>query len=166
MFKKESVSMKRRVFLLATLVLLGVKSSGSGLPNHRVLVATLEHLFPTTSRFVGARALGFWGYLQFVMRHPSFSREDVHFLFEGAKRLAREYPLFLIYAPPQKEMVLRRFEETLEGQEWLSQLLYYGLEAMLGDPIYGGNTKMQGWRNFAHTPPQPMAKTPFGKACG
>ncbi|MBN2825676.1 MAG: gluconate 2-dehydrogenase subunit 3 family protein [Campylobacterales bacterium] len=156
--------MKRRVFLLFTFVLLIGKSFGKGLHESKIVMAVLYHLFPTTPKYSGAKAFGIVEYLRFITRHPSFSAEDLRFLFDGAAKLQQSYPPFLLYPSQQKENALRAFEKTPLGNAWLTKLLYYGLEAMLGDPIYGGNKDRQGWKNFNLTPPQPTAKTPFGKA--
>jgi len=161
--QKEFVSMKRRVFLLFTLLVLTTKSFAKGLHENKIIVAVLEHLLPATPKYSGAKAFGIAKYLRFVTTHPSFNAQDLRFLFDGATKLEQTYPPFLLYTPAQKENALRAFEATSIGQKWLALLLYYGLEAMLGDPIYGGNKNMQGWKNFNISPPKPMAKTPFGK---
>ena len=62
-----------------------------------------------------------------------------------------------------KERVLRRFESSKLGRNWLSTIMYYAIEAMLGDPIYKGNKDMLGWKNIDHSAPVPTAKRAFGK---
>jgi hypothetical protein len=45
-------------------------------------------------------------------------------------------------------------------EKWLSRLIYYTIEAMFSDPIYGGNTYELGWTSTLHTTgnPRPMKK--------
>jgi gluconate 2-dehydrogenase gamma chain len=52
---------------------------------------------------------------------------------------------------------LRRFETN--GKQWISTILRYILEALLTDPIYGGNPNAIGWKWLDHQPgfPRPPA---------
>ncbi len=59
----------------------------------------------------------------------------------------------------QREALLRRIEQSRAGGNWLSLLLTYLLEALLADPVYGGNPDAIGWRWLEHQPgfPTPPA---------
>ncbi len=63
----------------------------------------------------------------------------------------------------KKEKLLKEFEQTHLGQNWLSILMYYGFEAMLSDPIYGGNHNKQGWNALNHNAGIPRPKKIYGK---
>ncbi len=52
----------------------------------------------------------------------------------------------------QKETVLRDFEKTPGGDRFLGKIMEYLIEALLGDPVYGGNTDDIGWRWLNHDP--------------
>ena len=43
-------------------------------------------------------------------------------------------------------------DETRWGRAWLSLLLYYIFEALLSDPVYGGNPDGIGWQWLEHQP--------------
>jgi gluconate 2-dehydrogenase gamma chain len=53
---------------------------------------------------------------------------------------------------------------TRWGRAWLSLLLYYIFEALLSDPVYGGNPGEIGWRWLEHQPgfPRPPADKIYG----
>ena len=158
--------MKRRSFLVFCTALFAVKLFAKGKNeqnNMEIIKSAMKHMFPTTKRYKGAREFKAFRFLLFVSTHPTFEKKDFKLLMEGAEELQQRYPGFAAFDPSQKEKSLREFETTLFGQNWLSLVLYYGLEAMLGDPVYGGNDKLCGWKNFDHTSPKPTAAKPFGK---
>ena len=55
----------------------------------------------------------------------------------------------------QRESVLRIIEQSEAGRNWLSLLLTYLLEALLADPVYGGNPDGLGWKWLEHQPGYP-----------
>jgi gluconate 2-dehydrogenase gamma chain len=50
---------------------------------------------------------------------------------------------------------LREIEQSRAGRNWLSLLLTYLLEALLADPVYGGNPDGIGWTWLEHQPGYP-----------
>ena len=54
---------------------------------------------------------------------------------------------------------MRQIEQSRAGRNWLSLLLTYVLEALLADPVYGGNPDGIGWQWLEHQPgyPRPPA---------
>ena len=52
----------------------------------------------------------------------------------------------------EQETVLRQIEQSKAGRNWLSLLLTYLLEALLADPVYGGNPGGIGWQWLEHQP--------------
>lgn len=157
--------MKRRTFILFTILVSLTKSVANSKNQNELLLIkdVLKHLFPTTSKYNGADRFGAFEFLIFVSKHPSFDKNDFEFLLRGARKLYSFEKDFLSLNSKEKEKVLREFEKLTIGQNWLSTLLNYGLEAMLADPIYKGNKNMLGWKNIAHTPPIPTATKPFGE---
>lgn len=156
--------MKRRTFLLFTLFSsysLGFAKSSQN--EIEVLKITLNHLFPTTKKYNGAKKFGAFEYLLKASKHKSFDKSDMRFLLEGTSEILKLDPNFINSSKMKKEKILRKFEKTTFGENVLSLLLYYGFEAMLSDPIYGGNKHMSGWQNIKHTPPTPMARRTYGK---
>lgn len=157
--------MKRRTFLLFALFMVVTRSIASPKSKNELLLIkdVLNHLFPSTSKYNGAKKFGAYSFLLYVSKHPTFNKDDLEFLLRGAKKLFEQEKNFLSLNSKQKENTLREFEKLTLGQNWLSTLLNYGLESMLGDPIYRGNKKNIGWKNIAHTPPIPTATKPFGE---
>jgi len=158
--------MKRRTFILFTLLAFMTKSfaSGKNTNTFKVIKDVYNHLFPTTKNYYGASIFGAFEFLITISKHQSFDTTDLKFIINGAEKLLELDKNFLSLNSTQKEKVLREFENTNFGQNWLSTLLYYGFEAMLGDPIYKGNKDMTGWKNINHTAPTPTASYPFGKS--
>lgn len=158
--------MKRRTFLIFTLILgcsklfAGNKAKQSRL---EYINSILNHMFPTTAEFNGFDKINGIKFFIYVIKHPTFNKDDLNFLMDGVDRFIFDHPDFIQLSNTGKEKALREFENTTYGQNWLSTLLYYGLEAMLGDPIYGGNKNFSGWKNFNHTIPKPTAHKPFGE---
>jgi hypothetical protein len=71
-------------------------------------------------------------------------------------------PNYLHLPHTKKEILLRKFEQRRFGQNWLSTLMTYGLEGMLGDPLYGGNKKAQGWKVINHNTGLPQPRKKYG----
>ena len=63
----------------------------------------------------------------------------------------------------EREQLLRLIAGSEAGENWLSTLLLYIFEALLSDPVYGGNTGEAGWQWLAHTPgfPRPLVNKTF-----
>lgn len=157
------MNVRRRTFLLLTLLTIATRNFTKAKENNEILKDVLNHLFPTTKNFKGANKIGTLSFFIYVTKDPSFDKEDLDFLIKGTVKLHNLYPNFSSLDFKHKEKALREFEKTTFGYNWLSSLLNYGLESMLGDPIYKGNKNMQGWKNIAHTIPIPTAKKPFGQ---
>lgn len=157
--------MKRRTFLLFSLLATVTRSVASSYSNNELIIIkhTLEHLFPNNNKYNGAKKFGAFDFFLYITKHPTFDKDDFKFILQGAKKLQEIEKNFLLLNSEQKEKTLREFEKLTIGQNWLSTLLNYGLEAMLGDPIYKGNKNNLGWENVKHTPPIPTAIKPFGE---
>lgn len=161
----ESLFMRRRTFLIFSLLTFFTKLYASKNTNQlQIIKSVLEHLFPNTAQYSGTSSFKAYDFFLFVIKHPTFNKDDLEFIIEGASRLNQLNSQFIFLDKATKEKTLREFEKLNFGQNWLSTLLYYGFEAMLGDPIYKGNKNMLGWKNINHTIPIPTASQPFGKS--
>lgn len=156
--------MQRRTFLLFSLFssysLTFAKENENEL---EVLKVVFDHIFPNTKKYNGAKKFGAFEYLIINSKHKSFDKSDMRFILNGMKEILKLDPNFIRSSKMKKEKILRKFEQTKFGENLLSLLMYYGFEAMLSDPIYGGNKNKSGWKNINHTPPTPMAKVKYGK---
>jgi gluconate 2-dehydrogenase gamma chain len=126
----------------------------------KTLNAVQRHLFPGSDDTPGAGDIGALRYLHTAIENPAADGEDRTFIFNGVgwlNDLTREtyQRPFVELDEQQRERVLRQIEESRAGRNWLSLLLTYLLEALLADPVYGGNPQGVGWRWLAHQPGYP-----------
>lgn len=140
------------------------ESSALAADTWRTLAAVQEHLLPSEPGAPGAREINAAGYLRSVLEDGKLDPGERALLVrgaEGVERFARqaEGKSFVELSTAQRETVLRAFEQTVEGERWLTEMLGYLIEALLGDPVYGGNPGGIGWRWLAHNPgfPRPPA---------
>lgn len=124
--------------------------------------ATLDKVlmifFPNDGNGPSADDINTFGYIIWVLE-DSLNRktEDNSFIIEGIDRLnERSQELFKSYFSPLKEKqqnkVIEAHVEDDETRKWCSALITLIFEALLLDPIYGGNVEEQGWEWLNHTP--------------
>lgn len=132
----------------------------------RTLAAVQQHLLPAAPDAPGAGDIGAIVYLYRALQKPAADADDREFIFKGVgwlNELIRDQgrPPFTVLDAAQRETVLRDIEQSRAGRNWLSLLLTYLLEALLADPVYGGNRERRGWEWLAHQPGYP--RPPPGK---
>ena len=120
-----------------------------------------EHLFPADDDSPGAADIHATAYLKSVVELPGIDEEDKQFIKEGVgwlNGLSDDLydKTFQQLTIEQKEDVLRKVEQSKAGGNWLSLILLYLIEALLADPVYGGNPEQVGWRWLAHQPGYPL----------
>lgn len=156
--------MTRRTFFLIPLLSYGTYAiAKNGTTELKTIQSVLEHMFPDTKSYNGAKTFGAYQYLLLNSTNKYFDKRDLRFLKTGAKELLKLDKNFSEVSTNRKEKLLRQFEKRKIGKNWLSLLLYYGFEAMLCDPVYGGNINMSGWKNIKHNPPIPMARFKYAR---
>lgn len=126
----------------------------------KTLTAVQQHMLPATADAPGAGDIGAITYLRNSIENDDADGEDRDFIFKGVgwlNELTREtyQQPFVALDETQRESMLRRIEESRAGENWLSLLLTYLLEALLADPVYGGNTDGRGWDWLEHQPGYP-----------
>jgi gluconate 2-dehydrogenase gamma chain len=156
--------MKRRVFISFSFYIFtkSIAKDTSTTP-WDIMDTTLNHLFPQNNNFFGAKKLDFLYFLTSVSKDKYFDNTKLDFLLLGATRLYTRNSTYINSTNIQKEKILRKFEKTTFGKKWLSSLMYYGFEAMLSDPIYGGNKNSKGWNALNHNTGLPQPKIKYGK---
>jgi len=90
-------------------------------------------------------------YMTTVFNHTRIDEEDKEFIKNGVKWLNEEsvkmyknsYTKIL---PSQREAVLQVITKEKWGESFIYQIMTFIFEAMLGDPIYGGNNNEKGWK--------------------
>lgn len=124
------------------------------------LDAVQRHLFPAGEDVPGAADIGALTYLRNAIENPEADGEDRTFVVNGVGWLNEltqdqfQRP-FVELDQAQRETVLRQIEQSRAGRNWLSLLLTYLLEALLADPVYGGNPRGIGWAWLEHQPGYP-----------
>jgi gluconate 2-dehydrogenase gamma chain len=126
----------------------------------KTLAAVQQHLFPASEDTPGAEEIRAIHYLRKAIDNPAADGGDEDFVFNGVgwlNELTQEkyQRPFVALDEQQRETVLRQIEESRAGRNWLSLLLTYLLEALLADPVYGGNPGGIGWQWLEHQPGYP-----------
>ena len=129
-----------------------------------------EHLFPTESDSIGAGDINALVYLQNMMGSPDFPEDEKELINSGVTWLddlaKQQYAnKFIQLNPDEKEKILRQIENSNAGLRWLSLILTYLLQAIVADPIYGGNPKEIGWQWLEHQSgfPRPVESKKYFK---
>ena len=93
-------------------------------------------------------------YITLILKSRYVSDEDKLFLKNGTKwlnetsvEMYKNIYTKLTYI--ERQNVLKEISQTKWGDSWLYNMMNYIFEAMLGDPIYGGNNKEAGWKWLA-----------------
>jgi gluconate 2-dehydrogenase gamma chain len=102
-------------------------------------------------------------YMHIVLNHSRISEEDKQFIKNGVKWLNEEAiqmhkKSYVKLASNERQDVLNAVAKTEWGENFLYNIMSYLFEAMLGDPIYGGNNKEAGWKWLAFTGGEPRPK--------
>jgi gluconate 2-dehydrogenase gamma chain len=63
----------------------------------------------------------------------------------------------------QKEEILRLVEADDSGEEWLTLVMGYTIEAYVGDPVHGGNPNGIAWQWLGHSPGSPRPSVPLAR---
>lgn len=132
----------------------------------RTLAAVQDHLFPTTADAPGAREIHATAYLKAALATPDMDPDNREFIKNGVTwlndiALKQHQAAFVDLDENRREAVLRRIEKTGAGRRWLSLLLLFTFEALLGDPVYGGNPNGSGWSWLNHQPGFPRPPTRY-----
>ncbi|RMF88348.1 MAG: gluconate 2-dehydrogenase subunit 3 family protein [Nitrospirae bacterium] len=121
------------------------------------LAAVHRRLWPDDGHGPGAEEIRATPYLRQRLAEPDFDPEERRFLLQGAgwlEELARkeEGAPFPDLPPERADRLLRRIQRSEAGERWLSSLVTYVVEALLADPVYGGNPGGVGWSWLRHVP--------------
>lgn len=129
-----------------------------------------DHLLPSQPEAPGARDVNATAYLDRTLADPGFDPDIKGFLLDGIgwlEEIARDQAglPFHQVVPARREDLLRQIAASSAGERWLSNLINYSLEAMLADPLYGGNPAGIGWKWLEHDPgqPRPPADKIYGR---
>jgi gluconate 2-dehydrogenase gamma chain len=145
---------RRRTFLKGLLAGLGVSLGGAGLIGWNDSAAAAPSSVHDT------------GYLQATMARADADPEERKFILAGLHWLdgtARQdggHP-FATWDTDRQTQLVQHMQASKDGENWLALVLYYVFEALLTDPVYGGNTNGVGWKWLDYIPGFP--RPPVGK---
>lgn len=129
-----------------------------------------ETLFPAAEDVPGASDFGADVYLHKAIENPNADGEDKDFIMRGVgwlDDLAQQSlkKTFLQLTAIQQQEIIEVIVNSKAGRNWVSMLLSYILEALLTDPVYGGNNNGIGWKWLQHQPgyPAPAADKTWDK---
>ena len=165
--------MRRRVFIASAVLAGGVfalrpqeAKSSVKLELFKTLKVVQEILFPKGLKAPAASEFGATAYLANVSSHSSFLASDLRFLKHGAQQLMDEHNDFLTLSFEEQEENLREFTQSTLGENWVAFVLYFTIEGLLSDPLYGGNKNESGWKWLGHNSGQPRPQKPFAELLG
>jgi gluconate 2-dehydrogenase gamma chain len=127
-------------------------------PRFDAIIAALQaHLLPSAAGAPGANDINALGYLHGVFADPLVEEREKSFLASGADWLEdsaadAHQRSFTALSAGERETLLRAVERSRAGRDFIALVLYYLLEALLTDPVYGGNPDAVGWRWLEHAP--------------
>ena len=129
-------------------------------PLWKTIAQVQETLFPAAEDVPGAGDLGAVIYLHKAIENPHADGEDKDFIFRGAGWLdelaqQRYTKNFIQLTDKEQIKIIEETVQTTPGRNWVSILLTYILEALLCEPVYGGNPDGIGWSWLEHQPGYP-----------
>jgi gluconate 2-dehydrogenase gamma chain len=124
-------------------------------------------LFPDDGDGPSAKQLNALAYLQWALTDPDNAEDgDGEFVVKGVGWLdglsqQTKGEQFIKLDTAQQDKILKQISQSSAGENWLSLLIYYLIEALTLDPIYGGNPDQIGWQWLKHQPgfPRPTEAT-------
>ncbi len=123
----------------------------------QTLAVVQEHLFPSETDSPGAKEISALEYLRNVTKDPAIDSGEKEFILNGVTwlnnlSLERHKVVFTSLSQSQRTSMLHEITKSKAGRNWISKLLSYILEALLSDPVYGGNPNGIGWKWLKHHP--------------
>ena len=146
-------------FILPPIIVRAAKQLPSAQLNDPwiTIAVVQDHLFPSETDSPGAKEIHAITYLQNVVASPMIDQDDEEFIMNGVKwlndlSLEKHEAVFTQLSYSQRTEMLHQITKTKAGRKWISKLLTYILEALLSDPVYGGNPGGIGWKWLNHHP--------------
>lgn len=132
--------------------------------NALVLEEVYEILFPKTLNMPSSKEFNALEFLFSTINHKTFLDYDKNLIINGTNSFIRSFPKFLeLSKNEKKELIYSIVNDNDYANTWLSKLVYFGIEAMLADPIYNGNTNQIGWESINHKIGYPRPKRRYGQ---
>lgn len=160
LFFSQITSIATTAALLPVIVHAGVDRVNSSFLQQqpwKTFAVVQEHLFPAGKNSPGAKDINATLYLKNTLDTPDMEKEDREFILNGVKWLdamsnEMKGKPFINLQAEGREIVLRHIEKSSAGENWLATIILYITEALLADPVYGGNPGGIGWKWLQHQP--------------
>jgi len=116
-----------------------------------------QQLFPADGHGPSAADFNATLYLKFVLDAKDTDPEERGFIQKGIGWLnelsnEKHHTTFVQCTDDQQRELIYTITQSRSGERWVSYLLTYLLEALLSDPVYGGNPNGIGWQWLEHQP--------------
>ena len=123
----------------------------------RTFAVVQQQLFPDDGNGPSAMDLNAALYLKFVLEAEDTDQDDRAFIDKGIdwlNDLAQDTlnQVFAACSYAQQTELVSEIAKSRAGERWLAFLLTYIFEALLTDPVYGGNPNGIGWQWLQHQP--------------
>ncbi len=117
----------------------------------KILRIVQDILFPDDGNGPGAGDIHADSYLQWVITDPRMDKEEVEYIINGigwVNETAQENHgrNFVDLNRSSQEQLIAKISGEDWGEDWLAEILNFIFEALLGDPLYGGNPDGAGWK--------------------
>ncbi|MBE9563566.1 MAG: gluconate 2-dehydrogenase subunit 3 family protein [Proteobacteria bacterium] len=121
----------------------------------QIMARVQEHLFPSEVNAPGAKDIYATAWLHNSLLMPNVELNHLQFIRDGLINLEKLSQTnfqtdFLDLNTAQHETLLRKYEQDNTGNAWIREILRYIFEALLSDPVYGGNHDGIGWKWLKH----------------
>lgn len=156
---------QRRIFLIGSAFLIGTLPLFSYSSTHyakkvsihkepyQTVALVHEDLFVGSSLHKILHNINAVSFLRGVFEDTYITQDEKHFLHKGvlwlhetSQELYKKQYYHL--SPQERQNVLHVISQKNWGDSWLWSVMSYFFEAMLGDPLYGGNIDKSGWHNL------------------
>ena len=134
---------------------------------YKILVSIQNILFPKGEFGPSAKEINAHLYLIWVLSDEFVLKDDKKYLVDGLQWIqetAQEdyYKDYLNLSDKEKEQLISNVSQKTWGENWLSYMLSYVIEAMVSDPIYGfQNGVGVKWLNHQYGLPRPTKSTKY-----
>lgn len=130
-----------------------------------LLEAVADRLLPQGGRGPGAKDIHAATYIHRTLDQPWNDPQEAVWVRAQLARLDQQAVTelgkpFASLNATQRDEALRQWQQQ-EGDELLTVLLTYIMEALLGDPVYGGNPNGSAWKWLQHDPGFPLPTVAF-----
>ncbi len=152
----------KQIILLTTIGLLPQRMYAKSSLWH-TLAWVQRDLFPDRKGVPTLQSIRAGVYLRHVMHDVRITQEEKDFIRNGERWLnetsQEQYQKnYTALKDSQRQKVLHVISQEPWGERWIKTVLTYIMEALLCDPVYGGNVAEVGWRWLQHTPGLPRPK--------